>query len=454
MPIDPIRKKNFQLFDSLKGGERLGVDEQGRLYVRKDDSSLTSLFNKHITADQQHLKDVALDYVTRVFSQKKFRSIDTESKNYRQLMSKLNSLGLFSKSDKQSVAFLFYNRRYRDLVVSGIDEAVAESIVTIEMSIDSYISMAYKVKTRPTPTNGGMSGSYFIRDREGKKIAVFKPQDEDSFMPNAPMPEHRRTYDPTAPERHQRRGQPQGIAWLKEVAAWEIDKGQFANVPFTTEITVPFPTQGSGSRPVYKRGSLQMFVAGKGAHELTDAEKDAIPAQQIQKMAAFDLLIGNGDRHEGNFMWDEASQTLSLIDHGLTFLDSLDWKEGWKFSEGRFEWSTYPQARDIVNPEVKAWILEYDLDAKCQILKKLGISERSIREHRLRVLFTQEGVRRGITLAMLASCCMPTKTQRSWLDTLVHSTHEETSDEEKFYVVYQKKAEEFFSKVLEQMQNP
>ncbi len=197
-----------------------------------------------------------------------------------------------------------------------------------------------------------------------------------------------------------------------------------------------------------------MFVAGKGAHELTDAEKDTIPAKQIQKMAAFDLMIGNGDRHEGNFMWDEASQTLSLIDHGLTFLDSLDWKEGWKFSEGRFEWSTYPQARDIVNPEVKAWILEYDLDAKCQILKKLNISERSIREHRLRVLFTQEGVRRGFTLAVLGSFSMPTKTKRSYIDSLVHSTHEETSDEEKFYVVYQKKAEEFFSKVLEQMQNP
>ncbi len=443
MPIDPIREKNFQMLDSLKGKERLGIDRKGRLYKRK------GLFSKLIAFfTKSRLQSVVDDYTVNALAKKEFHEIKTESQEYTQLMTKLSSLKLFSQETKANIATKFYDQRYDDLIKSGIKEEVAESIVTIEMSTDPNVSDAMRRKISPKPTYGGLSGSYFIKDRKGKNIAVFKPQDEDVFMPNAPTKFDRWDYDPANPKRPQLNGQPQGVTWLKEVAAWELDKGQFANVPFTTEITVPFPTRGIGSPLILKKGSLQMFVAGKEAKEMLAIDTDAIPPEQIQKMAAFDLLIGNGDRHEGNFMWDEPSQTLSLIDHGSAFLDSLDWKEGLQMSEGRFEWWAYPQVGMPTDPKVKDWILNYDLEAKCQVLKDLGLSEGSIREHRLRVLLVQEGVRQGTSLSTLAVLSMKTKGDRAKIDRMVQATLnkvKDPQDEREFYTVFKQEVADFFS---------
>ncbi|NGX53567.1 MAG: hypothetical protein K1000chlam4_00279 [Chlamydiae bacterium] len=446
MPIDPIRDKNFKLLDSLKSNERVGIDSKGRLYKRSGLFAWVTRLTNFIRKSSLH--SVVDDYAVDALAKKEFHEIKSESKEYAQLMTKLSSLKLFSHETKANIATKFYNQRYDDLVKSGMKEEVAESIVTIEMSTDPNVSDAMKSKISPKATNGGMSGSYFIKDRKGKNIAIFKPRDEDVFMPNAPTAGDRRGFNPDNPKRHQLNGQPQGVTWLKEVAAWEIDKGQSANVPFTTAITVPFPTRGRGTKPILKKGSLQMFVAGKGANEMLATEVDVIPTKEIQKMAAFDLLIGNGDRHEGNFMWDKSTQTLSLIDHDSAFLDSLDWKEGLQMSEGRFEWWSYTQVGIPTDPEVKDWILNYDLKAKCQILEELGVSEGSIREHRLRVLFVQEGVRQGASLSTLAIMSMESKGERARIDRMVQATLnkvKDPQDEPEFYIVFQQEVTEFFS---------
>jgi hypothetical protein len=51
----------------------------------------------------------------------------------------------------------------------------------------------------------------------------------------------------------------------------------------------------------------------KGGVVKREAREDALAA------GFFDALIGNQDRHAGQFRFDEASGTLGLLDHGFSF---------------------------------------------------------------------------------------------------------------------------------------
>ncbi len=393
MSSGAIRRSNFALLDSFTGKEQVGMDKKGRLYKVRGWQRTSRVLSPE---RESQLKQLALDYALSYLSKREFHQIETGTVAYNNLVKKLTSLHIFSDEEKSTFAYMWYGQRYQDLVSSGIPEFVAEGQITIEMTFDPNILPAHKAIFSPisTGTKSGISGSYFIRDREGKNIGVFKPMDEEPFMPNNPNPTRQASYDPAFPRRRMRSGHRQGEGWKKEIAAWELDKGHFVGVPRTTEMVVPFPKSRGSSEIISKRGSFQQFVEGKPLLELSGAELDKIPASEIHKIAVFDLMVGNSDRHFGNFLWDSSSQQIHPIDQGFILLDSMDWLSDNKLrSEGRFEWQILSQAREPIDPAAKQWALDYDLEASCRLLRERGISKGSIREHKLRVLFIQEGHR-------------------------------------------------------------
>lgn len=64
-------------------------------------------------------------------------------------------------------------------------------------------------------------------------------------------------------------------------------------------------------------GAVQLFVSSRpNVHYLVD---DGTPEQTWIEIAIFDVLINNADRKSGHCLVDEHSDTVWVIDHGLTF---------------------------------------------------------------------------------------------------------------------------------------
>jgi hypothetical protein len=102
-----------------------------------------------------------------------------------------------------------------------------------------------------------------------------------------------------------------------ECVAWQLAKrlGEPYDrlVAVTVYRAVGPPEQDPGS---WQDGSRALRLEGaamKGAVAKREAREDALAA------GFFDALIGNQDRHAGQFRFDEASRKLGLLDHGFSF---------------------------------------------------------------------------------------------------------------------------------------
>lgn len=62
---------------------------------------------------------------------------------------------------------------------------------------------------------------------------------------------------------------------------------------------------------------VQQMREGNG-HVSVEAVRERAP-QQWRAAALFDFLTGQQDRHPGNYLWEESTATLTLIDHGFSF---------------------------------------------------------------------------------------------------------------------------------------
>ena len=349
-----------------------------------------------------------------------------------------------SPNKKLRPSHLDYVQWHLDLIGEGKDPKEAEAIVTIEMAYDPKVGREEKADFLPLPTGTeGTAGSYYIFGRDGNKIGVFKPRDEEQFMPNNPIASYRQSYDPDRTDRPgNRKGHEPGVGWKKEIAAWRIG-GDFADVPFTCELNVTFPTQRTQKECIKKQGSFQAFATGKLLANCRRSEIANLPTYEVHKIAIFDLLTGSGDRTLENVIFDHMSNRLIPIDHGYNFLDSLDWmkNEGTK-SETKFAWLRLDQIKQPVDPKAKKWALDYDIEANSKILAELGLSEGSIREHKLRVFFVQWGLRQGFDLQYLGKLSSPSSSSKGSIlaevvvDTKVH-LGETCPDEQSFFDTFE-----------------
>jgi len=180
------------------------------------------------------------------------------------------------------------------------------------------IRKAFALQIRPKLTSEGTSGSYFLESVERKKIALFKPEDEEAFAPKNP-----KGYINRLGSSGFRQGILSGEAAAREVAAFLLDGEGFHGVPVTTFVEIKHPMFANE-----KRGSLQLFAKHDDAAENYGC--NLFPVEEVHKIAILDVRILNCDRNDGNILVRKKPAENSKkgyefqlipIDHGLTLPD-------------------------------------------------------------------------------------------------------------------------------------
>jgi len=154
----------------------------------------------------------------------------------------------------------------------------------------------------------------------------------------------------------------------RERAAWEVSK--IVGMDHMTTPLIPYKHNGED-------GILMKMQSGKIA---LDSEHDLFGGgKEIGRVAMFDYVIGNEDRHGGNWLVD--GDKIHLIDHGLTFPESNNIKTTYNmafndeaFHAGRGT-STY-----VLESSPKSYIRPY-IEHRQEILgklKEMGLPKASI----------------------------------------------------------------------------
>jgi hypothetical protein len=173
---------------------------------------------------------------------------------------------------------------------------------------------------------------HFVQFDDGSK-GVFKPADGE-----APPPA---VYNVQ-----------QGQQTEREVGAWEV-----AKLVGMQDLVAPAVEREVGGH----RGVLMEFQEGRPAACIRGSDKFDGRADQ-ERAAAFDFVIGNSDRHPGNWLAENMGKDedgdprykLHLIDHGMAFPQSMDLPQvNHSFIDRMDDGSRSP--KELATPYVAHW---------------------------------------------------------------------------------------------------
>lgn len=291
------------------------------------------------------------------------------------------------------------------------------------------MSMGFK----PNLVLDGSGGTYFLHDARKCRVGVFKPADEEPYAENNPRG-HVRMEDGNgnsscAGGMSMREGIQPGEACLREVAAYLLDHGGFADVPLTTLAEARHPAfhqngsmlnlnqggaavgshsllqQGSScsAELIEKVGSFQEYVSGECC--MDDLSPSKITVEEVHKIAVLDIRIMNADRNTANLICRRNPDNpdffeLIPIDHGYCLRTVADvcWFD--------WCWLDWPQLKQPVSEKTKEYILNLDVEGEAAMLKeRLNIPERALDYFRASSKLLQAGIGSGMTLYDVAILC-------------------------------------------------
>lgn len=133
----------------------------------------------------------------------------------------------------------------------------------------------------------GVGGTYFIHDPSdlSKRIAIFKPTDEEPGSPNNPK------------EPLSKPLLPPGGGFKREIAAFLLDRG-LAGVPETFLLEGAHHPKFSTDEP--KRGSVQKFVENVGDSSSVGSSRFSVC--DVHNIGILDIRLYNLDRNEENLL--------------------------------------------------------------------------------------------------------------------------------------------------------
>lgn len=204
---------------------------------------------------------------------------------------------------------------------------------------------------------GGTSGSYKIKFADGS-AAVFKPESGEcqECRDNIKL----------------------GLQTAREVGAYQVAKlvGMHDMVAPTVEREVDIAESRMDVPSGIQKGSLQQWQEGDLAGEVNpnaryDGDRD------LNRAAVFDYVIGNTDRHAGNWLIDQSNNALKLIDHGLSFPEKPTANDGWRRAANE----AFMNKSDERGISIKEDVVKPYFDNKGAIMKamkNLGFSKPAI----------------------------------------------------------------------------
>jgi len=321
----------------------------------------------------------------------------------------------------------------------------------LELAAQSEEGLLYYA---PQLCEEGVNGTYFLKNKNGSEIAVFKPEDEEGDSDSNPKKEISADLagcnagsDPISKKisaDSDAEGSPSSLSppvlqhgvysgeqATREVAAYLLDRDHFYGVPPTGLVEVAYsgftsgqplvhsPEAGRSQRLRKKVGSLQAFVENDGSAE--DVGFNAFPTREVHKIGVLDVQIVNTDRHEGNILYKknkDGSRHLIPIDHGYSLPHTLD--SAW------FGWLTWPQAKNPFDDEVRDYILRIDIEKDAKMLEKLGISADSVRNMRVSTTLLKKAAAKNLSLYDIGAliCRVVGQNEPSEIEVLVKQAEE------------------------------
>ncbi|XP_041002521.1 phosphatidylinositol 4-kinase gamma 5-like [Juglans microcarpa x Juglans regia] len=249
------------------------------------------------------------------------------------------------------------------------------------------IAKAIKAGVDPIPIRSGLGGAYYFRNSLGENVAIVKPTDEEPYAPNNPKGFVGKTLGQSGLKRTVRVGE----TGFREVAAYLLDRGHFANVPSTALVKIThsvFNVNDEVNRycmqlnrkQVSKIASLQQFIPHD--YDASDYGTSSFPVAAVHMIGILDIRILNTDRHAGNLLVRKLDVVGRLgqvelvpIDHGLCLPESLE--------DPYFEWIHWPQASIPFSEDELEYIDHLDPFSDSEMLR---MELPMIREACLRVL--------------------------------------------------------------------
>ncbi|CAE8622623.1 unnamed protein product [Polarella glacialis] len=251
---------------------------------------------------------------------------------------------------------------------------------------------------KPHLVEDGLGGTYFVKDRLGEVVAVFKPRDEEALARNNPKV-------------HAGEGQGVGLkegvlvgeAAINEYAAFLLDRASGplrAGVCPTALVQVAnsvFHSASEDRRSAFRKikdkvGSFQLFAKHNCTSE--DLGPGRFPADQVHLIAALDIRLCNTDRHSGNILVREEGGVVKAmvpIDHGYALPGEI--------GDVTFEWMSWPAAKQPFSQQMRSAIVAISLDEVESLLKRRTPMLRPECLATLRTCTTllQRGVEAGLT---------------------------------------------------------
>jgi len=223
----------------------------------------------------------------------------------------------------------------------------------------------------PDLIEDGLGGTYFIKDRAGRSIAVFKPRDEEPLALNNPKVH---AGDGSAVF-GLKEGVLVGEAAINEYAAYLLDQMTSlhfrAGVSATALVRVAdsvFHSVEEKRNSIFRKikdkvGSFQVFAI----HDCTseDLGPGQFPTELVHRLAALDIRLCNADRHSGNILVRQTNGEVSAlipIDHGYALPGEV--------SGATFEWLSWPAAKRPFSEELRREILAIDNSSVETTLRK------------------------------------------------------------------------------------
>lgn len=279
----------------------------------------------------------------------------------------------------------------------------------------------------------GSGGTYFLRNKDKRKVCVFKPSDEEPYALNNP-----RGYLNTGTDHlFMRDGVIPGEACIREVAAYLLDHDGYSSVPMTTLAQARHPNfnvngshlsvaEGGAaigmhsilSSPLMsasmhksfsvkrkvdndKIGSCQEFIYAECT--MDDISPSKINVDEIHKIVVLDIRLMNADRNTANLLCrrkEDNSLELVPIDHGFCLRTSCD--VAW------FDWCwlEWPQVKEPISLQTREYILSLDVEKDTELLReRFHIDNEALNIFRASSHLLQTGVQAGLTLYDIALLC-------------------------------------------------
>jgi len=221
----------------------------------------------------------------------------------------------------------------------------------------------------PILCDEGTGGTYFLKNKKNKKVAVFKPRDEDPLSPNNPKKQIVQGFS----------GLKAGDGILREVLAYQMEPSL---VPETFIAEVKHTMFSSP-----KVGSFQKFV--ENAESTEEYGPSFYSTEDIHRIALLDIRIVNCDRNGENILVRRENNKCHLIpiDHAFslpayTSFDNLH----------HFEWMNFRQSKLPMSQEMKDLIHNVDIEKDITLARSMGIQRESIISMQIAHLILMKGV--------------------------------------------------------------